>query len=103
MDRSERRHRTSTVVAAKLRIAKARQAGDKLIEQPGRLRKLHAMDCGNSQCGLCSNPRRLAGGAESLTMQERRQPDAQRERGPDPSPLDTAPCQPAETAFEPDL
>ena len=103
MDRSERRHRTSTFVAAQLRIAKTRQADAKVITQPGRLRKRHAMDCGNSQCGLCSNPRRLASGTEALTVQERRQPEAQREHGIDTLPLDTAPSQPAETALDLDL
>lgn len=89
MDRSERRKRTLIVVAAQLRIAKAHHASAKVSKQPGRLRKRHAMDCGNTQCGLCSNPRRLVSGTEALTMQERRQPDAQRERGTNSSPLDT--------------
>lgn len=28
---------------------------------PGKLKKQHAMDCGNTRCGLCSNARRLRG------------------------------------------
>ena len=43
-------------------------------EQPHRLAKKHAMDCGNSACVICSNPRhnKAHKGKDKLTIQEKR-------------------------------
>ncbi len=72
LQRSERRHRSETAVAAQLAIARRNGASDKVLAQPGRLRKHRAMDCGNPQCGLCGNPRHT-GRKGALTFQEERQ------------------------------
>lgn len=98
LQRSERRHRSETAVAAQLAIARRNGASDKLLAQPGRLRKHRAMDCGNPQCGLCGNPRRT-GHKGALTVQEERQLQAYRsdlkvegaaDDGEDIPPNDTA-------------
>lgn len=41
----------------------------KSLDQPHRMSKLHAMDCGKPNCSLCSNPRKLF---KELTIQEKR-------------------------------
>jgi hypothetical protein len=64
-------HRAWTAIKRQLKIAKAH--GIK-VEEPHRLTKHHAMDCGVPHCPMCSNPRHNATvkGAEKLTIQERR-------------------------------
>lgn len=71
MSRSERRQNTRNAIARQLRVARHAQI-TKYLEQPGRLKKHHAMDCGNPRCGLCGNPRRSRGAIskEALTVQE---------------------------------
>jgi hypothetical protein len=67
----KRLQRAWAAVKKQLRIAKAH--GIK-VEEPHRLAKHHAMDCGVPHCTLCANPRHNAAvkGDEKLTIQERR-------------------------------
>jgi len=61
--------------AIKRQLTIAKSAGhQKLIEQPHRLAKHHAMDCGQPHCTMCGNPRKnkTVKGKEKLTVQERR-------------------------------
>lgn len=73
---STRRHNTETIVKKQIKIAK--QHGithkDKIIKEPHRLAKHHAMDCGDPGCILCGNPRRnkMLKTKDKLTIQERR-------------------------------
>ena len=70
---SRRRHKTDVKVARQLKIAKQHGAvmfNDKVAKQPHRLAKHHAMDCGNSSCYLCGNPRKTH--KDRLTAQEKR-------------------------------
>lgn len=64
-------HRAWNAIKRQLKIAKAH--GIK-VEEPHRLTKHHAMDCGVPHCPMCSNPRHNATvkGKEKLTIQERR-------------------------------
>ncbi len=57
---SQRRFRDETAVKKQIKIAKGHgnDAKDRVVRQPHRLAKRHAMDCGNPQCFLCGNPRR---------------------------------------------
>lgn len=56
------------------RQLKIAQAHGKPIEEPHRLAKHHAMDCGQPHCVLCGNPRnsKATKGKDKLTTQERR-------------------------------
>ena len=68
--RSERRHRTEVVCEQQLRIAKQKNMHDtNMAQQPHRMAKRHAMDCGKPQCLICGNPRKLFG---KDTLQERK-------------------------------
>ena len=69
---SQRRHRDEIAVKKQVKIAKAHGLSnkDKVIKEPHRLAKHHAMDCGISGCPLCSNPRRSH--KDTLTAQEKR-------------------------------
>jgi hypothetical protein len=67
---SARRHKTDVTIARQVKIAKAHGASKKVLKQPHRLAKRHAMDCGNPQCPLCGNPRRSH--KDTLTAQEKR-------------------------------
>ena len=40
------------------------------LDQPHRFAKQHAMDCGNPQCFLCGNPRKIH--KDKLTVQEKK-------------------------------
>ncbi len=42
---------------------------NKDLKEPHRLAKKHAMDCGNPQCSVCGNPRRIH---NELTVQEKK-------------------------------
>jgi hypothetical protein len=42
---------------------------DKLVKQPHRMAKHHALDCGHAGCMICSNGRKTNG---ELTVQEKR-------------------------------
>jgi hypothetical protein len=69
---SRRRLKDDNAIARQLKIA--RQHGltsrDAAFKQPHRLAKHHAMDCGNTDCYLCGNPRRTH--KDGLTTQEKR-------------------------------
>ncbi len=72
---SKRRHKTDMFISRQLKIAKQSLSHNtRLDKEPHRLAKRHAMDCGNSKCGLCGNPRRNEWfKKERRTAQERRQ------------------------------
>jgi len=70
---SRRRHKDETAVKKQLKIAKQHNSfadENKVLKQPHRLAKHHAMDCGNPKCGLCGNPRHIH--KDKLTAQEKR-------------------------------
>jgi hypothetical protein len=67
---SKRLLKDENAVAKQVKIAKEKGAGQKVLDQPHRLVKHHAMDCGNPQCPLCGNPRRTH--KDTLTAQEKR-------------------------------
>jgi hypothetical protein len=69
---SQRRHRDELAVKKQVKIAKVHglTTKDKVVKEPHRLAKHHAMDCGNPQCPLCGNPRRSH--KDKLTAQEKR-------------------------------
>jgi hypothetical protein len=67
---SKRLLKDENAVAKQVKIAKEKGAGQKVLDQPHRLVKHHAMDCGNPQCPLCGNPRRTH--KDTLTPQEKR-------------------------------
>jgi hypothetical protein len=68
---SKRLHRAWTAIKRQLKIAKAHGAP---VDEPHRLAKHHAMDCGVPHCPMCANPRHndTVKGEEKLTIQERR-------------------------------
>ena len=68
---SLRRHNTDVKIAKQVKIARARGLTDQdqAVQQPHRMAKHHAMDCGRSGCMLCGNPRKLF---KEPTVQERR-------------------------------
>ena len=70
---SKRLHKAWTAIKKQLRIAKSHGL-TKPIEEPHRLSKHHAMDCGVPHCPMCSNPRHneTVKGKDKLTAQEKR-------------------------------
>lgn len=62
---SERRHRTDSIIKKQVKIAKSKGIN---VEEPHRLAKHHALDCGNPNCPVCSSPRKRG----DLTIQEKR-------------------------------
>jgi hypothetical protein len=64
---SQRLHRDDTAVARQVKIA---QEHGMAVDEPHRLVKHHAMDCGNPTCPTCGNPRRTH--KHTLTAQEQR-------------------------------
>ena len=67
---SSRGHKTEVAIARQVKIARAHGASTKVLKQPHRLAKRHAMDCGNPACYLCGNPRKTH--KDKLTQQEKR-------------------------------
>jgi hypothetical protein len=68
MNRAARRADTERHIARQLRIArKAYGVAGRKVEEPHRLAKLTATNCGRKGCLYCQNPRRRG----ELTMQER--------------------------------
>jgi len=63
---STRRLRDESAIKRQTKIAKS--MGLK-IDEPHKLAKHHALDCGVSNCPLCSSPRKLSG---ERTIQEKR-------------------------------
>ncbi len=70
---SQRRYQDEVAVQKQLTIAKSASYSDdhRMIKQPHRMVKHHALDCGRPQCMLCGNPRKLH--KDKLTVQEKRQ------------------------------
>jgi len=68
--KSKRLLKDENAVARQVKIAKEKGVAQKVLDQPHRLVKHHAMDCGNPQCPLCGNPRRTH--KDTLTAQEKR-------------------------------
>lgn len=50
--RATRRSRTETAIKKQLRIAKS-MGVNHVLDQPHRLAKHHALDCGNPECLVC--------------------------------------------------
>jgi hypothetical protein len=69
---SKRLHHVWTAIKRQLKIAKSHGVANKAIQEPHRLAKHHAMDCGVPNCPMCSNPRHNKATKEHLTIQERR-------------------------------
>ncbi len=70
---SRRRLRDDAAIKKQVKIARghgSNRGNDRAVDQPHRLAKRHAMDCGNPQCFLCGNPRRTH--KDKLTPQEKR-------------------------------
>jgi hypothetical protein len=70
---SRRRHKDEAAVKKQLKIAKQHNLfadENKVLKQPHRLAKHHAMDCGRPGCAMCGNPRHIH--KDSLTAQEKR-------------------------------
>ena len=70
---SKRRHQDESAIKKQVKIAKAYNH-TKYLDEPHRLVKHHAMDCGDPGCMLCGNPRRnkMFKTKDRLTMQERK-------------------------------
>lgn len=70
---SRRRHKDEAAVRRQLQIAKQYNSfadENKVLKEPHRLAKHHAMDCGRPGCAMCGNPRHIH--KDSLTAQEKR-------------------------------
>lgn len=67
---SKRRHKDETAINRQVKIAKSHgfNSKDKVVKEPHRLAKHHAMDCGNPDCYICGNPRKTH--KDKLTKQE---------------------------------
>jgi len=65
---SKRLQKDKNAIARQLKIAK-NSGNQKYLDQPHRLEKHHAMDCGRPGCLMCGNPRKTF---NELTMQEKR-------------------------------
>jgi len=70
---SKRLHKLWATVKRQLKIAKS-IGNTKYIDEPHRLAKHHAADCGQPGCVFCANPRHntRVKGKDKLTVQERR-------------------------------
>lgn len=64
---SKRLHKEESAIKKQTKIAKSHGTP---VDQPHKLHKRHAMDCGNPECYLCGNPRHLH--KDKLTAQEKR-------------------------------
>lgn len=66
---SKRRHKDESAIQRQVKIAKTYGHSTKYIDEPHRLIKHHAMNCGNPKCIFCSNPRKTF---KEITLQEKR-------------------------------
>lgn len=66
----------------KILKSKLMSDADKNLQQPNRLNKHHAMNCGKPKCTICGNPRKIFG---EKTIQEKRflQIDKQKDKNND--------------------
>jgi hypothetical protein len=69
---SKRLHKDHAAIEKQLKIAKSHGMANKVVEEPHRLAKRHAMDCGVPNCPMCSNPRHNKTVKDHLTIQEKR-------------------------------
>ena len=69
---SKRLHKDHAAIEKQLKIAKNHGMANKVVEEPHRLVKHHAMDCGVPNCHMCSNPRHNKTVKDHLTIQEKR-------------------------------
>ena len=70
---SRRRFKDEAAIKKQLKIAKQHNSvpnENKVVKEPHRLAKHHAMDCGRPGCMLCGNPRHLH--KDKLTAQEKK-------------------------------
>ena len=57
---SKRLHKEETTIKKQQKIAVHHGLDRREVErEPHRFAKQHAMDCGNPECGLCGNPRKI--------------------------------------------
>lgn len=63
---SKRIHQKKVKIQKQVKIAKAYGMD---VKQPHKFAKHHALDCGNPECIMCSNPRKVWG---ERTIQEQR-------------------------------
>lgn len=63
---SRRRLKDENAVNRQVKIARAHKVP---VEEPHKLAKHHALNCGNPKCHMCGNPRRMF---KEPTAQERR-------------------------------
>lgn len=56
---SKRRLKDENAIKKQLKIAKSSNNTSKAVTQPHRLAKRHAMDCGQPNCIICGNPRKI--------------------------------------------
>ena len=64
---SKRLHQDETAIKKQTKIAKDHKMD---VNEPHKFAKHHAMNCGNPECFLCSNPRKTH--KDKLTAQEKR-------------------------------
>ena len=69
---SKRLHKDHAAIEKQLKIAKSHGIANKVVEEPHRLAKHHAMDCGVPNFPMCSNPRHNKTVKDHLTIQEKR-------------------------------
>jgi len=67
--KSKRILKDNNAIQKQVKIAKLNGLDQKIIDQPHRLEKHHAMNCGNPKCHMCSNPRKVF---NEKTIQEKR-------------------------------
>jgi hypothetical protein len=63
---SKRRLKDENAINKQVKIARAYSVP---VEDPHKLAKRHALNCGNPKCHMCGNPRKIF---KELTTQERR-------------------------------
>ena len=68
---SKRRLKDENAVKKQMKIAKEHKITEfnPKLEQPHRYHKHHVMNCGNPDCFMCANPRKMF---NELTQQEKR-------------------------------
>ena len=69
LKRGKRRRLTTNAINKQKRIAKLSTWNHKMVSQPHRWAKKHAMDCGRPGCMVCGNPRRTM---KEKTLQEKK-------------------------------
>lgn len=66
LQHSKRIHQKNVKIKRQVKIAKSYGME---VKEPHRLAKHHALDCGNPECIMCANPRKIFG---EKTIQEQR-------------------------------